>query len=399
VSGIGLPKFRRTKEQQYWIEGEDRTARFIQKLWKAASPSTRRDPDFIVFLTCCGWTNIREDKTGFESTRRWRNNKLAEYLGVPYQTDDQLADALVARLPRLNISHARHLLASHTGFSVYYTSFRPQTLKFVRKHADAFHKCFADVASDRLAPDAKIKSVVDRILALGSIVIRDKKISALNSTTPALASIDPTIRFPVMNRRTEALLRAIGAQNDAEGALALSALIGRNGIKNSRELDIYTIVADFSKVRPAKRINQTESFRDLAIKSELMSFASIAGKRVAIRKEHNELTNRILKYLLWRHVVSKESRFDVLVKDWKNGRDLLIEAKTGSTGSAGRTQIRQAIGQLFDYRHTHFPNARTVDLAVLLPRKPARDILDLLRSPGIECLWFEGRGLLGTIDL
>jgi hypothetical protein len=79
---------------------------------------------------------------------------------------------------------------------------------------------------------------------------------------------------------------------------------------------------------------------------------------------------------------------------------LLIEAKSETKGVLGRTQIRQAIGQLFDYRWRAFQEeVDSVDLALLTPTKPEQDILDLLSSLSIEALWFKGKKLCGTISL
>jgi hypothetical protein len=129
------------------------------------------------------------------------------------------------------------------------------------------------------------------------------------------------------------------------------------------------------------------------------SIARISAKRVTITKRHNALTNRFRDVLRWKHRIEpKESRFDALIEDWKKGRDLLVEAKTASEGSLGRTQIRQAIGQLIDYRFTYF-HGNKVDLAVLLAKQPGKDVQELLGSQSIECLWFEGKKLAGTIRL
>lgn len=84
--------------------------------------------------------------------------------------------------------------------------------------------------------------------------------------------------------------------------------------------------------------------------------------------------------------------------NWKKGRKLLIEAKTASEGTSGRAQIRQAIGQLYDYRFTFMPKDN-VDLAVLLRKEPSVDVKKLLDSLGIELLWFKGKTLDGTISL
>jgi hypothetical protein len=106
-----------------------------------------------------------------------------------------------------------------------------------------------------------------------------------------------------------------------------------------------------------------------------------------------------LKYLKWRRVTAKEHRFDALVEGWKDGRHLLIEAKTASAGPSGRTQIRQAIGQLFDYRFSHFKDNAKVDLAILIPSKPPQDVRPLLASLDIQVLWFERGSLKGSIQL
>lgn len=65
---------------------------------------------------------------------------------------------------------------------------------------------------------------------------------------------------------------------------------------------------------------------------------------------------------------------------WVEARDVLIEAKN----SDSREALRQAIGQLYDYRRFHEPSVR---LAVLLPYKAIGDRLDLLRSAGVETIW------------
>ena len=146
------------------------------------------------------------------------------------------------------------------------------------------------------------------------------------------------------------------------------------------------------------RSTQYDAFKDGGLKSEINSMAQIAAKRTTIKKLHNKLINRLNHYLLWRQITAKESKFDALVVGWKHGRDLLIEGKTASEGPAGRSQVRQAIGQLYDYRFTHMPK-NEVDLAVLLGKEPSRHVQRLLASLGIELLWFKGKALKGTIQL
>ena len=113
------------------------------------------------------------------------------------------------------------------------------------------------------------------------------------------------------------------------------------------------------------------------------------------------MTNRLLDWLAWRYPVPKESRFDAAILNWRKQRHLLIEVKTAWEGPSGRLQIRQAIGQLFDYRHTyvaHFPPGE-IDLAILLPSQPSSDLLSLLKALKIEVLWFERGNVTGTVTL
>lgn len=59
---------------------------------------------------------------------------------------------------------------------------------------------------------------------------------------------------------------------------------------------------------------------------------------------------------------------------------VLYEAK----GDVLRTSVRMAIGQLFDYRRFE---STTPGVAVLLPRRPAPDIIDLIHSVPASVVW------------
>jgi hypothetical protein len=70
---------------------------------------------------------------------------------------------------------------------------------------------------------------------------------------------------------------------------------------------------------------------------------------------------------------------------WVEDRRTLIEAKN----SDNREAVRQAIGQLYDYRRFHEPPVR---LAVLFPYRPNADRLALLQSAGVGAVWPHGAG-------
>lgn len=402
-----LPKFRHTSSTKRWTRTERKTAAFIQAFWVAASQRRRRDPEFLWFLTAAAWTNVRSDGSGAESTREWRNEILAEYLGVGYETIGDLAAALHRKLPALSVGRGRRLLYTHTGITHHYTPIRPRTRKYVLRHASELYQLFKMIASRKKDAANKTEDVARRLARMPNISTpRGGWMSPFNPLSPVLACLDPHRRFPIMNQRTNRLLKAIGKDHDGEGAVALSCLIGSHvGVRDSFELDVYSMVHEDQfhsapgRIRRQSDVSQSPVPRVLPIKSEIDSIAVLARRRVAIRKEHNKLTNRFRK-TVFANVRPREARFDLLIDGWKGKRKLLIEAKTDWKGSSGRTQIRQAIGQLFDYRLKHFANeVEVVDLAVLVPTEPSADVKELLRSLRIALLWFHAGRLNGTIQL
>ncbi len=394
--GLGLPKYHRSKDQQHWVASKRRTANLIQSLWTAAGQTLRRDPAFLCLLVQCGWGNSGRR----ESTRRWRNQKIAEYLKVEYLSDEQLADDLSSRLKSLPVSKSLSLLEQQTGITDYYKAFRPATLKFVKQHADSVALAFRRVNAVSPKVTDKIREVATLIENLGDIPAARRHVSPFNGLTPVLSCLDPQCRFPIMNGRTRDLLRRIEMKPDKDGIVALFKLIGRElGVKDAYELDEYAFREQFPTLkRQAHKFDAGKSFKDVGFKSEIISIAQIAAKKATVAKLHNKLINCLNDYLLWRQMTAKESKFDALVVRWKKGRDLLIEAKTASEGPAGRSQVRQAIGQLYDYRFTYMPR-NDVDLAILLQKEPSAHVQKLLASLGIELLWFKGKALKGTIQL
>ncbi len=100
------------------------------------------------------WTNARNDESGWEATRIWRNRKLAEYFGLPYNSDSQLAAELSKRLPSLN--RPVEFLSLTTGITGYYRPMRPQTLEFVRKHADVVALAFKTLSETSITTSERI---------------------------------------------------------------------------------------------------------------------------------------------------------------------------------------------------------------------------------------------------
>jgi hypothetical protein len=323
---------------------------------------------------------------------------------VPYRSDEQLADDLSSRFKSLSVSSCRSLLASHTGITLYRNTYRDATLKYVNKHPQEIAKALRLVSTTARNVQGKVGEVAAIIESLGKVPASGRQVSPFNGLTPTLSCLDPQCRFPIMNINTRNLLRSIPAEPNAEGLVKLSKLIGHTidglDLRNAFELDVYACSNRFVKPpRQSYKLKSRARFSDVGLKSEINSTSQINAKQSVITKKHNALINRLREYLLWRHrECPKEHRFDALILGWKPGRDLLIEAKTASEGTSGRAQVRQAIGQLYDYRFTHMPK-NTVDLAVLLPKEPSSTVMALLATLGIEVLWFRGKALNGTISL
>jgi hypothetical protein len=402
-SGLGLPKYQRNETQQRWVASERRTANLIQSLWNAAGQKHRNDPSFLCLLVQCGW-NTAGRKKGGDSTRRWRNNKIADYLRVPYASDQQLAQELSSRFRSLSLSWCLSIVKEKTGITRYYTAYHPATRKFIKRNSIQIAFAFRQVSTRSADVYDKIRRVATLIESLGEISAGGHHISPFNGLTPVLSCLDPQCRFPIMNKRTRVLLKRIEKKANKEGIVQLSKLISPNyDIRDARELDVYANTEKFPKPKAHVRVtgfadDSADGFKDIGLKSEINSMAQIVAKKTIIKKLHNKLINRLNDYILWRQESLQEGKFDALLLGWKKGRDLLIEAKTASEGASGRAQVRQAIGQLYDYRFTHMPK-NNVDLALLLPKQPSPHVQKLLASLGIEVLWFKGKTLSGTIQL
>ena len=224
----------------------------------------------------------------------------------------------------------------------------------------------------------------------------------MNGLAPALACMDSKRRFPIVNGPTKRLLSASGKKADVDGILSLFRLIGQKGIRDSFYLDVYA-TSKRNKFKPAKsrKSPHVQEPREIGLKSEENVYASYMKRRSKIRRRHNILLNKFKQAVEWKYKKPEESEYDVLIRDWrKPGRLLLIEAKTETKGASGRAQVRQAIGQLFDYRWRSFKKImKKVDMALLVPKKPDQDILNLLDSLEINVIWFDGSELKGTMNL
>lgn len=150
---------------------------------------------------------------------------------------------------------------------------------------------------------------------------------------------------------------------------------------------------------PSKKFPQTQ-FRSVAQRDEEESLRQQAATIIRTRAIHNQLVNKFAAFCREKlKIEPEEDRFDVFLR--LNGkRGLLIEAKSEFQGAAGRGQVRQAIGQLFDYRFTHWPGeSAEIKLALLLTSSPDIELKNLMQSLSIGILWQTPDGFAASSDV
>ncbi|MFZ2970956.1 MAG: hypothetical protein WA063_07460 [Minisyncoccia bacterium] len=384
-----MPIFNRKGEED-WIQHRMLTANLIRYFWDNATEKERSDYRFITFLMKCGWLNHGKEGT----TARWRNLQLAKYLKT--EDENQLLEAILKQWPKMNKSKISYFLKQDTGVTNYRPSLRPSAEEYVKEQIVALSKIFSRVASVK---NDSLKTIMDAMAIIDKLppvkLPGKKKTSIINAITPCLSCLDPQKRFPIMNNRTKELLKALDIRQDAKGAKKLYELIGQYNIKNNIELDIYSQKYKFPINKAAGGISKKGDVREVGLKSEENSAGNIDKQKTRIRKEHNKLINKFSSSKQVYCYVLEEGYFDLLIKNWKNDRALLIEAKTSSTGVGGRSQVRQAIGQLFDYRRNYIEgDLSKIDLALLLPSEPDKEVAELLYSLEIHILWFDGKKII-----
>lgn len=117
------------------------------------------------------------------------------------------------------------------------------------------------------------------------------------------------------------------------------------------------------------------------------------GRRAAVRAEWQLVARLVADFGLaeTRRRYPLPSGTELSADLWVEATRLLVEAKA----SAGRSAVRQAIGQLYDYADKE---PQPVTKMLVVPERPADDLLDVLASAGIRSIWLTGDTWDGDID-
>ena len=376
-----VPKWRKLH-----YERKLRTSELIKLCYQYQFKEKKIIPEKIHSLCRLTWGS---DNKQYKLASLWQI--WGKRRNVPYLTD--LNDLKAFGFP-LAIGK---LANEPTGFVNFYTAYRNSSLLWIRRHYKQVSSIIYKAA--RLKSDDEARELADAIDNLPRIPKAHRqpgKISPNSLLTPLVACLDPRLRFPVVNKEGGVLelhkKLDISTSSLLDQFDSLIRLIGQYGITNSLMLDTVSYKLAHMKL-PTETIETKPppkpGGKPLGKKDDEDIVIISNGYTGKARRIHNSMTNKLIvicKKLGLRIEEGKyrENRFDALILNYNNnGKDLLIEAK----GATSRSDLRLALGQLYDYRRKRSHRAAT-DLAVLLPEKPNIDDIDFLGDAGINVIWF-----------
>ena len=305
-------------------------------------------------------------------------------------------------LDEINDSTLKRLFSKETGIVNFYKAFRNTAFKWAKNNQKAILKIYK--LSLKIQNDYDIIQLAKFIEDLPPIPKANHKsikMSCESLLTPLLACIDKTKRFPIINKNSAVVelhkLMGISSLSLSEKAHDLLELMTENKIKDSLFLDVYNKKAVKQKITKIRKENKKIS-KELLPKDDADIKYILTEKRRIVVRNHRRLEKRLILYCKKRNIRIEEGlysklKYDALLKNYKNHRDLLIEIK----GSNKIVEIRLALGQILDYGFD-FKNKKT-DLAIFFPQKPTAKYIKLARELNINVLWLKGNNIFGTIKI
>lgn len=390
------------KWKKEWLKVERNTALLIRDVYGSCFEKNSCLPEETLsknLWALCRLTWITKYRGNVCDTH-WKNTKIPalEILFAKPSGKKNKSGSLMKAIADLSPHLPETVTAlakKDTGFSNLYNAFRNSSESWIKKHvnvlSDMFKKAYYFKNDEERGVVAKMIRTLPDIKKPGS------KKSAMDPScllTPVLACLDPHRRFPIINKGdlVGKTLKKLKASNDSleNQIISLMGFINQKGIDDAFSLDV--LGSEVVRLFPNKTIKVTkkdepkknESLRKrlLAEKNEAKSIRSsvFSGKMI---KNHNKMSNKLYTLCEKHQLTVTEGYYDALIKQYKDGRDLLIEIKSTSE----RACLRLAVGQLFDYRRS-LNNPHITDMAVLLPNEPSKDDKSYLNEVGIKVLWF-----------
>lgn len=367
-------------EQQNHLMQEENTRKLIQYLIKMKQINTYED---IYALCSITWWS-----QGFKPKIDGYNY----YFNTSYSSMDEILDN--EKDPVL-----KKLLSKNTGFVNFYKAYRNSSRDWIKKNFNNILDIIHDILN--IENDEDILVIAYKIEELPKIFKPNEKKDHMHPEsllTPLLSCIDPLNRFPIVNKanhvkKLERLLQ-ISNLSLREKVKELLIVLNENKLPNAFYLDVLNEKLITKKIK--ERIHDIKiDEKELSLKDDKDINFVKKEKRITVIRNH-----RMLEKFLYRYCAQKKlklyegginNRYDALIKNFDGkGNDLLIEIK----GSISDSEIRLAIGQILDYE---YELKRKVTKAIMLPSKPKKKFIDIMKQIEINCIWIHNNKLTGNI--
>lgn len=283
----------------------------------------------------------------------------------------------------------KEVILNPSGFVNTRGPYRNSPKKWIEQNTEKVRNLFK-VAYELDRDDKKRLEIYSDIAKLPRVPTGGKSNGSLNPAylvTPVIFCLDPYLRSPVINgsKINQAHLKSIGADssNLIDCASRMISEIDQNDdFLDAADLDFYLQSGKLDLLG-----HKTEG-RNLPTKDDEDIKVIKKGGEVKASQFHNTLTNELENYLATISLIEgdrPDCRYDALITKDQIGRNkhLLIEVKSSNETA----NIRLAIGQLLHYKYNMSAQYSDPDLAILVPEKPKKRIINFLNELDIYTIW------------
>lgn len=352
-------------------------------------------------------TNSYDSKNGsyIKSTKLPALSNIFEedFLNYPYDKVGERISIITGK----NLKELNELIYEGTGYTNFYKAYRLSSKDWISEN---FEEIISLIHNGyNIKNDKEAESIALAISLLPKIPKGNNSPGKMSSEcllTPLFFSLDKRLRFPLINGNdgvTKILKKLTVYNKDLVTQFnAIVNLIGKGDIQTAIDIDCLSgDLPDFVSLdgkEPKRKRLTKKTDKELSLKDENDVLIINKTLTTSAKRLHNKLTNLIFdtlsKYELHEGNID-ENKFDVLVKNINSdSEDLLIEVKSSSDIS----NVRMAVGQLMDYSR-QLENYKNTYVAVFLPEKPDKHVIDFLDFCEIGIIWIEENEIYGNCEM
>ena len=349
-------------------------------------------------------TNSYDPKNGgyIKSTKLPALSKIFEedFINSPYSKIGER----IAELTGKGIGEVNELIYEGTGYTNFYKAYRLSSGNWISENIEKIIPLIR--IGFNIRNDNEAESIAEAISNIPKIPKGNNatgKMAPESLLSPLFFSLDIRLRFPLINGNNGVtkILKQLKVHNldFVTQFKAIVSLIGKGDIHTSIDIDcLGGELPNFVSINgeePKRQKLTKKGDKELSLKDEndvlvIKKTLSTKAKRI-----HNKLTNLLFDKLSRFELHegnSDENKFDVLVTNINlDSDDLLIEVKS----SSDMPNVRMAVGQLMDYSR-QLDNYENTYIAVLLPEKPDKNVIEFLIFYEIGIIWIENNEIYGS---